>query len=262
MIEALVIDNPERTAVSWWPKVEALKNRTRLEFGPGLTLLWGPNGCGKSTVLRTLARLTHCEQGGTPLVTTTSLQELRSSDCGVLDGARIIGDGRPVHFLDPAAEAGLFGGGAAFDYDFIHEGVDSMYIRGTSSGQQVTAKANRIFESAAKMKEVPWKVSRQTWNHEVLERSTAALRPSEGVALGRSTLLLDEPDRSLSIPRQTELWHLFSRQERFQVIVATHSPFALAWASKAKIIDLQEGYLTECYSELAILGALVKNQGR
>lgn len=253
MIHELHIEDPDRVPVEWWPQVKALKDRRLFEFGPGLTILWGPNGSGKSTLLKMLARLTHCEQGGVPLVTRESLRTLLRSgfgpDAEVRDGARIVGDGKPVHFLDPAAEPGLIGG--AFDDDFFRDGLESTLLRRRSSGEQVTLKMNRILESSAKLREVEWRVPQRP-DDETQRRCTAALRPTSEEE-GPPTMLLDEPDRSIGIPRQMELWDLLARQQRFQVVAATHSPFALA-IEGVTYIDIEKGYLAKCLACTGVVG--------
>lgn len=254
MISELVIEDSARVATPWWNKVPALARHQRLTFGPRLTVLWGRNGCGKSTLLRTLARLTHCEQGGIPTVTAASLRELLSpisTKEEILDGAKIVGDGKPVYFFDPAHPPGLIAG--AFDQDFFREGVESVLLQKSSSGEQVTAQMNRILRHAGEGTSVTWKVPKKfpEGRKESYERRTAALRPSGGPD-GPPTLLFDEPDRSISIPRQWDLWDLLARQDRFQIIVATHSPFALGLPG-ATYIDMEPGYLEQCVRCLSLL---------
>lgn len=246
MILELEIYDPERTPVEWWPKVEAFKGTSRFAFRrDGLTVLWGPNGSGKSTMLRMLARLTHCEQGGTPKVTQSSVNALVSVRGHWRDGARIVHDGQPVHFFDPSVDVGVVGG--TFDDDFFREGVESVLIKRASAGQQGTAKMNRVLESAAKTESVQWTMQRDAVNDlwaGWLSRVAASLEPCTEER-GPRTILLDEPDRSLSIPRQVELWDVLARQTRFQIIVATHSVFALS-IEGAEYVDIQAGYLAEC----------------
>ena len=259
MITELLIKDPTRMPCSWWPKIEAFQGRDKFTFQEaGLTILWGPNGSGKSTLLKILARLTHCEQGGSPKITQASVWELQMQ--GALggkqewrDGVEIIHDGEPVHFLDPSKEVGLVGG--AFDDDFFSDGLQSLDARKTSSGQNVTGMLNRVLERAATAEKIESVFARNTVN-EVwkghLDKMWEFLEPStvrgEKVSPGPRTLLLDEPDRSLSIPRQRELWHILAKQERFQIIVATHSVFALY--RDARYIDVTPGYLAECREEL------------
>jgi predicted ATPase len=62
---------------------------------------------------------------------------------------------------------------------------------------------------------------------------------------GPITLLLDEPDRSLSIDNTIVLWQkvIPKLAENVQIITATHSPFALFL--DANYLDLKAGYLQE-----------------
>jgi len=63
---------------------------------------------------------------------------------------------------------------------------------------------------------------------------------------GKITLLLDEPEKSLSIPKQIELFDvLFKLSDHFQIIMATHSPFILHY-KKINLIDFTPGYAKEC----------------
>ena len=74
------------------------------------------------------------------------------------------------------------------------------------------------------------------------------LHPTETPAL-----LLDEPERSLSISNAIKLFHkvLLVTGSLVQVFVATHSPFALdLTAPHVHIVDMQEGYADECRASL------------
>ena len=78
MITELLIEDPKATPVKWWSDVEAFKEKNRFEFQrEGLTVLWGPNGSGKSSLLKVLARATHCEQAGSPMITQEILPRLQ-----------------------------------------------------------------------------------------------------------------------------------------------------------------------------------------
>jgi predicted ATPase len=60
------------------------------------------------------------------------------------------------------------------------------------------------------------------------------------------TLLLDEPERALSVPKQMEMFKLLERMsEEYQIIIATHSPFVL-FNINANFINLEEGYDKKC----------------
>jgi predicted ATPase len=98
MIYKLNIKDSAKTPVQWLAKVDALKQRSVFEFKPGLNILWGCNGSGKTSLTKVLARLFHCEQGNHPLVTHESLQQLvgdgtlKTAD--IQNGLQIVHDGQ------------------------------------------------------------------------------------------------------------------------------------------------------------------------
>ena len=243
MLTALRIDNPSTTPCPWWEDVAALRTHTSIEFGPGLNILWGPNGSGKSTVLKVIAALTHCAQGGTPLVTSCSVRALRDKT-----GAWLGTDGQPVHYLAPETTPGLIGG--SFDYDFMEAGVfNAVQGNRLSQGQWSTASMGRVMAGAAAVtptSKVPGKPS-----YTGDEGFARFLRPTVEES-GRATVLMDEPDRSLDLPGQAKLWLALTAQPRFQLIVATHCPFALGIPS-AHYIDVEPGYRETCEETLDLM---------
>ena len=63
---------------------------------------------------------------------------------------------------------------------------------------------------------------------------------------GKITLLLDEPEKALALPKQFELFEVLHKlSTHFQVIVVTHSPFILFFKD-ANIIDMRDGYSKIC----------------
>jgi predicted ATPase len=99
-------------------------------------------------------------------------------------------------------------------------------------------------------KEIAWQVPRTVKGHGAFNERTAladellrAKRP-----LGPKTLIFDEPESGFSLPWQANLWsNIFAKidPEQFQVIVVTHSPFALDIPG-AHYIEMTPGYLADC----------------
>ena len=57
----------------------------RIEFNPRLNILYGPNGSGKTTILRALATATGCARGGWPTDTALVSYEESFLDSGYLE---------------------------------------------------------------------------------------------------------------------------------------------------------------------------------
>jgi energy-coupling factor transporter ATP-binding protein EcfA2 len=228
--------------------VEALLKLEELSFTEGLNILWGRNGAGKSTLLHAIARLFHCEQGGTSTITSHSLSQLRSSifhDSEPLSGITCEHDGKPMLYVNPGNAIGLIGGLAGFDPDFSSLGTQNAMYKG-SSGQTTDFRMIQVLGQPIP-DEIPWKIPRRdtpvcAFVEKFLEANSEP---------GRVTLLLDEPERSLDWESQLRLWDTLTRTPRFQCIVATHSPLAMNIAS-ANYIELSPTYLDMCRAIFSI----------
>ena len=63
---------------------------------------------------------------------------------------------------------------------------------------------------------------------------------------GKITLLFDEPETALSVPKQNQLFDtLETLSKTFQIVIATHSPLIL-FRNGVNLIELTPGYADEC----------------
>lgn len=260
MIRSFDIKNPTKTHISWMAEVASLKKPRKFEFTPGLNILWGRNGSGKSTVLKAMARLLHCEQSGVPVVTETSIREMfdniRGEDHKDLKASMVLDhDGQAVRFFDPSIAVGLMGGGAAFDDDFFHQGLNNLRFRG-SAGQTTTFRFDAIATSIIK-DEVPT-VERRLRADRVNDFWVARLRTADHFLKGSGkagplTILLDEPERSYDFAHQVGCWRFIrAMAKKYQILVASHSFFAVN-IPEANYIELEDGYLEIAKRALALL---------
>ncbi len=244
---SLDILDPTDAVLDWWSEVPALKTLKRVDFKPGLNVLFAPNGYGKSTVLKAIAAVMHCLQGGPPVFTGTSIEPWAR---GRGRGVRLTHDGGLCFYADPAERPGLIGGMAGFDSDFFADGVLAATAR-ASSGEWCTRTINRIIGLASTTKE--WgsrlhcgrdKLPQEAWHKGW--SSTQVVQPGEG----KPTVLLDEFDRSLDLPMVQHTWALFAvhAPKRQQLIIAGHHPIVLKLADRGlcHLIDLCPGYVKAC----------------
>lgn len=227
------------------------------KFSPGLNILIGPNGSGKSTVIRACGQSLAAVQGGLSTITETWCHEAFPSHDNptIIFPWKIKHTGRPAVFVDPRVDTGLTHRGAAFDNDFLAIGLKNLMFRGSTGEKSMSAIDPALAMITGKMP-VPenWRISstlQGSVNDLWAKRIDAAkeyLR-GDGTGIGQATIILDEPESCLSIPMQIRLWQLIgesvSRYDNLQVIVATHSPFALN-VEFAHYIELGKGYLEEC----------------
>ena len=156
MIESLIVE--KITANSSVHELDYVAKLNFLEkpmtFKPGLNIIVGANGSGKSTVLRLLAASVAAKQGGYSKVTSDWLWQM-----GLGHGSkaapffRSVHDGCLVNCFDSLARVGLIGGG--FDYDFTDQGISNAMLH-ASAGESNLSRSNALmsilFADSAEMK--------------------------------------------------------------------------------------------------------------
>lgn len=251
MIRSFYFEKQDKPFVTpWVSKVAALKQK--IEFKPGLNVLWGRNGCGKSTLLEGIARMFHCHQSGRQVITNSS-RHYDVERHGDFTSLKIDHDGAPVMFFDPSQKVGLLSLGGAFDDDFLMEGVRAVGFKASTGQMTIQHFADRVitFERDADKS-----VKRKT-NHEHKEWDAFLLGTGEKAS---PTILCDEPDRGLDGPTQLVLWrYLRAAARSYQVIVASHSLFALD-LPEANYIEMTPNYLEEGRETLLALAGFTKEK--
>ena len=246
-------------------KLPAMAGKT-FQFTDGINILFGPNGCGKTTLLRILAAYSSVPSTGgwstLPEVRNVldpfeKAKDIEFPDCFKKSavgecGAEVEWDGMPslLHLSNesdsfPAA----FGMSDVYSWDEEVSAVVNKPSSGQLRGNKIV-KVYKMLESPPDLLTIKDSKVNDTWMavwRKFVEY--VATRPRSG----RCAVLLDEPDRSLSIEFQVAFWKNLVPKitKNHQVIVATHSPFALLGSMKdANLIDMGDGYITR--SKLAI----------
>jgi hypothetical protein len=193
MIDSLTYKPLTDSAFPWAAELDYFKKTPVTGFKPGLNVLFGGNGSGKSTVLQLLATALAAAQGGTSVVTSSWMHDLFGFGGSELKlPCELIHDGQPVMFFDARAKEGLIAG--AFDDDFFSLGVANTMAKG-STGQLGLQRLDRLLRVLVDS-------DRGSRRLELIEALLRASRPE-----GPKTLIFDEPESGFSLPWQAGLWH-------------------------------------------------------
>jgi|GEM_PF-1141712 len=235
----------------------------RFDFKPGINVLFGPNGCGKSTILKTAAA--YCAIPNSGWTTFSDSKHFINPDVEYYPHnyakyspgncvADVGWDGTPTLFNagDIAADESWFYKNVGQSKDNIFSEQEQMLamVNNPSSGEYRSYQINKIL------------------NHIKSNKAQAPLgdansNPQEAAYIGslprtgRNTILFDEPERSLSMPKQLALFNALDHFNDFQIIISTHSPLIL-FKENINIIDVEEGYANECIQILINLFAQIQ----
>lgn len=222
-------------------------------FTEGLNCLIGNNGAGKSVTLKYLKAYSSIQVAGwTNLVDPKVLAPdpfPHAYRAFTPDKDRVVvdWDGTPVFYnsgdiadsnawffqKDGASEDGL---------TTEKERFDTM-VEKPSSGQYRLKKINKMLNIIGN----PPEIKPNPMHGDVSAQLEYLNSLPKG---GKLTILLDEPERSLSLPKQKKLLEvLFGFADKHQIIMACHSPFALSLPrDKVNYIEISPNYIAECDS--------------
>lgn len=247
MIETLTIVDPAAVPVRAFNKSPHLSSGRTFHFKPGLNIVWGRNGVGKSMLLRLIASVFHCEQSGEPVYTHHSLNDLglhksRAERDAIARSFQMVHDGQTVYALDPEKAVGIVGGN--FDDDFFGMGIRNTLFKG-SSGQTTLLRADRFFTRmiAGEFEEhISESIASKRIDPDRRAYIESFLEPK--IEKGQRTLLLDEPERALDILAQVNTWGLLrAYADAYQLFVASNSLVAIDIPEANYIEIANDGYL-------------------
>lgn len=241
-------------------ELPALRNRRFDLTGSLPVVLFGPNGCGKSTLLNILAAYSlvprHYSGGyrgwsniredlGLPY-DTKSINLPEDLKHRSISPASVAWDGSPTFFFNSeAGDKAIYDLGDLGDKspDGLTEIEDLMTAKRRSSGEVRLTKLKKVkmaLDNPPPLLELSYdEFHKKPILKDLYEYIKGLPR------IGRPTLLLDEPDRSLSLINNLFFWGKFipSLTPTYQVIVATHSPLVLLGQHRFNMIDVSPGYL-------------------
>ena len=228
---------------SYYPFQVLVRHRfTMLDFEP-VTILYGGNGCGKTTALNVIAEKLGLKRDS--LYNRSNFFEDYTAMCDyevykpIPRGSRIIASDDVFDFMLNLRS--LNEGVDRKREDLFEEYLDAKYSHFQMRSLEDYEQLKKVTTARRKTQS---KYVRSRLMDNVREHSngeSAFLYFSEKIK-DNGLYLLDEPENSLSPQRQKELVKFLEDSARFfgcQFIISTHSPFVLS-IKNAKIYDMDE----------------------
>jgi len=243
----------------------------RFEFTDGVNFLVGSNGCGKSTLIKTLKAYTGIQTGG-----WTKFNSPQTLGCGRMNGfdfpdaystyspancqAVVVWNGLPTLYNDgdlKTPELLLLFNMQQFSDGITNENdLERQLKENPSAGQYRLMKLNKIVnlikdgppvytkEDLPTYKDKDDNIwAKREWDYWQFIKKLYTDNIKTGAT--KHTILLDEPERSLSYAKQKDLFLniIPNLLKDFQVIVASHSIYSI-YCPNANFVEMENDYVT------------------
>lgn len=259
MLNSVYIEDNKKAPLHYLEKLPTFKNGKEYIFKPGINIIIGPNGCGKSTLINLISSYLFCERGMVTKIPNEAFLFPKIFDFeneSILNGIKIHHDFRSICFrYKPSME---------MNESEVMDNISnfSMFLNGksASTGEKTLESLGFLFKEfnnqktyefpIKKLKELADNVN-DLWKNKInsllnyYEENKIKITQEEF----EFTLLLDEPDRDLDIDNIESIYNILSYQKpKTQVIAVIHNPILIYKLSKLDYInwiEMKKGYLNK-----------------
>lgn len=244
MVFKVEIKDNKKSPLHYLPDLDNFQNGKKYCFTPGVNIIVGENGCGKTTLMKLLeyylmVDYNDCGRGN--YNSNISRLYQRQYDCtGFYDGVEVYADYEKNTFrLSHAGEKEKDQAIKTFeDFGAIYD------QKHASTGEGVVIAINSLFSYMFGKK------ATLTFNYKQFEKDYPEYWKfiKEHKMKGDEwTILMDEPDRNLSLENISQIKSILSfHKPQTQVIAVIHNPLLIYSLSKLddiNIIEMTEGYV-------------------